>query len=32
MTFASWLTSPDKGQKVIRDFGKERYGSPALLS
>ncbi len=27
MTFVKWLTSPEKGQKVIRDFGKDQYGS-----
>jgi len=27
MTFVKWMTSPEKGQKVIRDFGKEKYGS-----
>ena len=26
MVFVKWLTSPDKGQKVIRDFGRETYG------
>jgi tungstate transport system substrate-binding protein len=27
-TFIAWLTSPEKGQKIIRDFGKEKYGAP----
>ncbi len=27
MVFVRWLTSPEKGQKIIRDFGKDRYGS-----
>ncbi len=27
MTFVKWLTSPEKGQKIIRDFGKDKYGS-----
>jgi tungstate transport system substrate-binding protein len=27
MVFVKWLTSPEKGQKIIRDFGKEKYGS-----
>lgn len=27
MVFAKWLTSPEKGQKMIRDFGKDKYGS-----
>lgn len=26
MVFAKWLTSPEKGQKIIRDFGKDKYG------
>src|SRR4030066_588748 len=27
MVFVRWLTSPEKGQKIIRDFGKDKYGS-----
>ncbi|MGD0919539.1 MAG: substrate-binding domain-containing protein, partial [Thermodesulfobacteriota bacterium] len=27
MTFAQWLTSAEKGQRIIRDFGKDKYGS-----
>jgi len=27
MKFVQWLTSPDKGQKVIVDFGMDKYGS-----
>jgi tungstate transport system substrate-binding protein len=27
MTFVNWLTDPGKGQKIIRDFGKNQYGS-----
>jgi tungstate transport system substrate-binding protein len=27
MTFVKWLTSPKKGQLIIRDFGKDKYGS-----
>jgi tungstate transport system substrate-binding protein len=30
-TFAKWLTSPEKGQKIIRDFGKGKYGSPLFF-
>jgi tungstate transport system substrate-binding protein len=30
-TFISWLTSPEKGQKIIRDFGKDKYGSPLFF-
>jgi tungstate transport system substrate-binding protein len=26
MTFVKWLTSPSKGQLIIRDFGKDKYG------
>ena len=31
MAFATWLTAPTKGQKVIRDFGKDRYGEPLFF-
>jgi tungstate transport system substrate-binding protein len=27
MTFVLWLTSPEKGQLIVRDFGKDKYGS-----
>ena len=27
MTFVAWATSPEKGQKIISDFGKDKYGS-----
>ncbi|MEN6374377.1 MAG: substrate-binding domain-containing protein [Smithella sp.] len=27
MTFVRWLTSPAKGQLIIRDFGKDKYGA-----
>ncbi len=30
-TFVEWLTSPEKGQKIIRDFGKDKYGSPLFF-
>jgi tungstate transport system substrate-binding protein len=30
-TFVAWLTSPEKGQKIIRDFGKEKYGAPLFF-
>lgn len=30
-TFVKWLTSPKKGQKIIRDFGKEKYSSPLFF-
>jgi tungstate transport system substrate-binding protein len=29
--FVRWLTSPEKGQLLIRDFGKEKYGSPLFF-
>lgn len=29
--FISWLTSPSKGQLIIRDFGKDKYGSPLFF-
>jgi tungstate transport system substrate-binding protein len=31
MVFVKWLTSPEKGQKIIRDFGREKYGSPLFF-
>jgi tungstate transport system substrate-binding protein len=31
MTFVTWLTSPDKGQLLIRDFGKDKYGDPLFF-
>jgi tungstate transport system substrate-binding protein len=31
MIFVRWLTSPEKGQKIIRDFGKDKYGSPLFF-
>jgi tungstate transport system substrate-binding protein len=31
MEFVRWLTSPEKGQLIIRDFGKEKYGSPLFF-
>jgi len=29
--FVKWLTSPQKGQKIIRDFGKDKYGTPLFF-
>jgi tungstate transport system substrate-binding protein len=29
--FVKWLTSPEKGQKIIRDFGRDKYGSPLFF-
>lgn len=31
LTFVKWLTSPQKGQLIIRDFGKDIYGSPLFF-
>ena len=31
MQFAEWLTAPEKGQTVIRDFGKDQYGAPMFF-
>jgi tungstate transport system substrate-binding protein len=30
--FVKWLTSPKKGQLIIRDFGKDKYGSPLFFA
>jgi tungstate transport system substrate-binding protein len=30
-TFATWLTAPDKGQAIIRDFGREKFGAPLFF-
>jgi tungstate transport system substrate-binding protein len=31
MILVKWLTAPDKGQAIIRDFGKEKYGAPMFF-
>ncbi len=31
MAFTKWLTDPAKGQKVIADFGKDKYGAPLFF-
>jgi len=31
MTFVKWLTHPNKGQKIISTFGKDKYGSPLFF-
>ena len=31
MTYVKWLTNPDKGQLIIRDFGKDKFGSPLFF-
>jgi tungstate transport system substrate-binding protein len=30
-TFVKWLTDPDKGQKIVEEFGKDKYGSPLFF-
>ena len=30
-TFVKWLVLPEKGQAIIRDFGKDKYGSPLFF-
>lgn len=32
LTFVKWLTDPGKGQKIISDFGKEKYGAPLFFA
>ncbi|HKZ17303.1 MAG TPA: substrate-binding domain-containing protein [Geobacteraceae bacterium] len=32
MIFVQWLTAPDKGQKIVQQFGVEKYGSPLFFS
>ena len=31
MTFVRWLTSREKGQKIIEGFGKDKYGGPLFF-
>jgi len=31
MIFVQWLTAPDKGQKIVKEFGVEKYGSPLFF-
>jgi len=30
--FVKWLTSPEKGQRIIADFGKDQYGAPLFFA
>jgi tungstate transport system substrate-binding protein len=30
-TFVLWLTDPNKGQKIVENFGKDKYGSPLFF-
>jgi tungstate transport system substrate-binding protein len=32
MAFVKWLTDPDKGQKIVADFGRDKYGSPLFFA
>jgi tungstate transport system substrate-binding protein len=32
MTFVKWLTAPAKGQRLIADFGKDKYGAPLFFA
>lgn len=32
MTFVNWLTSPTKGQAIISEFGKDKYGSAMFFA
>ena len=29
--FVKWLVSPDKGQKIVADFGREKFGAPLFF-
>jgi tungstate transport system substrate-binding protein len=31
MQFVEWMTAPKKGQMIIRDFGKDKYGAPMFF-
>jgi tungstate transport system substrate-binding protein len=31
LQFVYWMTAVDKGQKIIRDFGKDKYGAPMFF-
>jgi tungstate transport system substrate-binding protein len=31
MQFIQWMTAVDKGQTIIRDFGKDQYGAPMFF-
>jgi tungstate transport system substrate-binding protein len=32
MKFVKWLASPEKGQKIIAEFGKDKYGAPLFFA
>jgi tungstate transport system substrate-binding protein len=29
--FVKWMTDPNKGQKIVEEFGKDKYGSPLFF-
>ena len=29
--FVKWLTAPGKGQRIVQEFGKDRYGAPLFF-
>jgi len=31
MQFVQWMMAPEKGQTIIRDFGKDQYGAPMFF-
>lgn len=31
MTYVQWLVAPEKGQKIVKEFGKEKYGNPLFF-
>lgn len=31
MAFVAWLTDPEKGQLLVRDFGREKFGEPLFF-
>jgi tungstate transport system substrate-binding protein len=31
MTFVRWLTAPEHGQKIIQDFGREKFGTSLFV-
>lgn len=32
MKFIKWLTSPEKGQQIIANFGRDKYGAPLFFA
>ncbi len=31
MKFVRWLSAPEKGQKIVENFGRDKYGSPLFF-